>query len=101
MKHSDKHYIEGFIKRKEHIIGDFYIDMKEGSTRMINKFNIPAEKVDELYHDALLQCIDNVLLGKFKGKSALSTYFLSILKYKCLSSFKRKHQRCPALGESP
>lgn len=86
----DKYIIEGFKSRKEDVIGEFYHELKDTAYGMMTKFNVPKEKIQELYHDSILQCIDNVNSGKFKSKASLNTYCLSILKYKCLSSFKNK-----------
>jgi len=84
----DEMYIAAFKKRDKIGIKGFYNEMKEGSMKLMNKMNVPDEDRNELFHDAVIQTIDNINLGKFENKSTLKTYCSAILKYKCLDYFK-------------
>jgi len=64
-----------------------------------NNFNIVYQKTKDhkltkdqaldAYSDAILSLRDNILKNRFKGESALTTYFISIFNRKCIDIIRK------------
>lgn len=61
------------------------------------KHQLAREDAEEAYDDALIALRDNIRSGKFKGESALRTYFGTIFFNKCIDRIRK----APTKWETP
>lgn len=86
--------IEGFRERDNGIITTFYEANLSKAMKMMNDIGVARVAMKEIYNDAILITIENVMNGKFNESSSLGTYLLGIIKNKSYQHFKiAKHNQ--------
>ena len=54
-----------------------------------SKYNLLAEDCASVYSDTIIAVIQNVISGKFEGRSSLKTYTYQILMNKCVDAIRK------------
>lgn len=66
------------------------VSYKESFFRSLRRMGAQNDDLEDFFQDAILQTVVNVQAGRFKGKSKLSTYLISIGKHLWLNHLKRQ-----------
>jgi len=97
--YTDIELIEGLKSRDETIIKFFYTNNKVKAFSLLLKYGVRENECLSIYNDSVISLIENLKRGKFKEQSKLSTYLLSIAKFKCFKEFKRQKKTNLVLNE--
>ncbi|WP_019986648.1 RNA polymerase sigma factor [Rudanella lutea] len=90
---SDAQWIDelraGGIRRRQaenRLYDQYAYFIREGA----RKHRLDEEQTATAYADALLALIDQVVSGRFEGRSSLKTYLYSLFSNKCVDQIRRK-----------
>lgn len=92
--------------KREEAIRKFYHHHRGMLHRMHQRYPmLDAGQLEDAYADAVLDFMENVIAGRFKGESACSSYLYAILNRRCIDAlrFQQKkaekiHRTCEALS---
>jgi len=80
----------GLAKERDSALAKVYSQHRDSCFSYIFKNSGSTEDAKDVYQEAIIVFYENVLSGKFNGKSAIGTYLYSIVKFKWLNSIKQK-----------
>lgn len=82
--------IKGLKVENMSSIKQVYTDYKSMAYKIVLSNNGTEHEAESIFHDALIALIENIKQEKFRGDSNLSTYLMSIVKFKWLTELKKK-----------
>jgi len=97
VKYSNADLLKGIKKPEEKIIKYLYDNNLPKVIKMSSEILGHTSQAEDIFHEALVTLIENVRHNKFKGNSQVSTYLISIVKFKMYNQLKKisKHKQLP------
>ncbi len=89
---SDDKIIEGLVAggtSKEEAVNQVMNDFIHYLPKVAKKTGLKREEALDIFTDAIMDMIDQIVALKFKGESKLSTYFYKIFYFKCVDLFRK------------
>lgn len=92
--HPDQSLFEALKKGSESAFKKVYEDNRELFLNFAKKYSLADEEVLDVYQDAYVALYENIQNGKFvKLKSSISTYLISIGKYKIMERLRKNSKQ--------
>lgn len=92
--HSDQSLFEALKNGSETAFKKVYEDNRELFLNFAKKYSLGDVEVLDLYQDAYVALYENIQNGKFSElKSSISTYLISIGKYKIMERLRKKSKQ--------
>lgn len=96
---SDPEIISGLKsgdRQKENaILTALYREYEEMGYKVLNDYRLEKSLYSEIMTDSMIILYENIVRGKFKAESKISTYFYSILRNKCYDYRARMNSGIP------
>ncbi|MFK7774513.1 MAG: RNA polymerase sigma factor [Saprospiraceae bacterium] len=89
---SDDEIIKAFLAggtSKEAAVNQVMNDFIHYLPTVAKKTGLKKEEALDIFTDAIMDMIDQIVAFKFKGESKLSTYFYKIFYFKCVDLFRK------------
>jgi len=94
MSNTELEIIKGLKEENNSVILKLYQEVKPMAFKVLTGMGAKQEDIEDLIQDGLVGLIENLRHNKYKGESKVTTYLLSIIKYKFLNlkrAVKNKH----------
>ena len=92
--HSDETLFQGLKEGSESAFKKVYEDSRELFLNFARRYSLADEEILDAYQDAYVALYENIQNGKLTTlKSSLSTYIISIGKYKIMERLRKRNRR--------